>query len=314
MAESLRIAITGGSGFIGSNVVDVLVDAGHSVDVLDVRRPHRPDVGFHPLDITDVDSLTAALRGVDVVFHLAAVSNINDAFARPLDCIAINVAGTTNVWEAARRCGVGRAVLASTVWVYAGAEGLGPLDEETPFHLPSAGHIYTSSKIAAEMIVHNYAELYGQQFTILRYGIPYGPRMRDELVIPLFLRRALDGLTITINGDGSQFRNYVYVADLADAHLRVLGPEARNEVFNLEGTDAVSVRRLAETVRALVGDQVEIEYVPARSGDYAGKTVSADKAQRVLGWSATTPFDEGMRKTFAWYLEHRAGRIATGGE
>jgi hypothetical protein len=102
--------------------------------------------------------------------------------------------------------------LASTVWVYAGAIGPGPFDEETPFHLPGAGHIYTSSKIAAEMVVHNYHELYGQPYTILRYGIPYGPRMRDALVIPQFIRRALEGAPITINGDGSQFRNYVYVA------------------------------------------------------------------------------------------------------
>ncbi len=169
------------------------------------------------------------------MFHLAAVSNVNDAFERPLDCVAINITGTANVWEACRRNGVRRAVLASTVWVYAGARGDGPFDEDTPFHLPSAGHIYTSSKIADELIVHNYAELYNQPFTILRYGIPFGPRMRDALVIPLFVRRALAGETITINGDGSQFRNYVYISDLARAHVLALGPAAENEVFNLEG-------------------------------------------------------------------------------
>jgi UDP-glucose 4-epimerase len=274
--------------------------------VLDVRPPHRADVGFTPLDITDVDALTAAFAGVDSVFHLAAVSNINDAYARPLETVAVNVAGTANVWEAARRCNVARAVLASTVWVYAGARGPGPFDEDTPFHLPSAGHIYTSSKIAAEMIVHNYAELYGQPFTILRYGIPYGPRMRDELVIPEFLRRALDGRPITINGDGSQFRNYVYVADLCDAHLRALAPVAENEVFNLEGTDPVSVLRLAQTVRSIIGDHVAIEHVPARVGDFAGTMVSADKARRLLGWTASTSFDVGMRLTVDSFLAARA--------
>jgi UDP-glucose 4-epimerase len=294
VAEQL-IAITGGAGFIGSHVVDRFVAEGHRVRLLDVVAPHRSDVEFCPLDITDIDALTDALRGVDVVFHLAAVSNINDAFDRPLDTLRINVDGTANVWEAARRCDVRRAVLASTVWVYAGASGSGPFDEETPFHLPSAGHIYTSSKIAAELVVHNYRELYGQAFTILRYGIPYGPRMRDALVIPNFVRKALAGEPIVINGDGSQYRNYVWIADLCDAHIRALAPVAENQVFNLEGTERVTVLDLAETIRAAVGDHVEIRHDPARVGDYHGKDVSADKARRLLGWHASTPFAQGMR-------------------
>jgi UDP-glucose 4-epimerase len=304
--ESLRISITGGSGFIGSHVVDRLADEGHTVTVLDVRPPHRDDVGFRALDIGSPDDLTDALAGEDVVFHLAGVSNVNDAFARPLDTVAINIAGTANVWEAARRNGLRRAVLASTVWVYAGADGIGPLDEDAPFNLPGAGHIYTSSKIAAEMIVHNYDELYGVPFTILRYGIPFGPRMRDELVIPQFVRRALSGEPLVINGDGAQFRNYVYVADLADAHQRVLGPDGLNQVFNLEGQEQVSVRRLAECVRALIGDHVVIEHRPARPGDYAGKEVSAKKVHDALGWEATTPFEDGLRTYLEWHLARAA--------
>ena len=307
MSSERTIAITGGSGFIGSHVVDHLLAAGHAVRVLDVRPPHRPDVAFTETDIVDIDRLTDALRGIDVVFHLAGVSNINDAFARPVETIRINVDGTANVWEASRRAGVGRAVLASTVWVYAGATGPGPFDEDTPFHLPSAGHIYTSSKIAAELIVHNYRELYGQPFTILRYGIPYGPRMRDELVIPAFVRRALAGQPITINGDGSQYRNYVWISDLADAHVRALAPAAQNQVFNLEGAERVSVRHLAETIRDVVGDHVEIVCGPPRPGDYGGKDVSADKAARVLRWSATTSFETGIRDFVDQYRSGPAG-------
>ncbi|MCU1456311.1 MAG: dTDP-glucose 4,6-dehydratase [Actinomycetia bacterium] len=303
MVETRRIAVTGGSGFIGSNVVDALVAAGHTVDVLDVRQPRRTDVGFVKLDITDVDGLTDAFEGVDVVFHLAAVSNINEAFAHPLDAVTVNVTGTANVWEAARRSEVGRAVLASTVWVYSGASGPGPFGEDTPLDPAGMGHIYTSSKVAAEMVVHNYAELYGQAFTILRYGIPYGPRMREELVIPQFIRRALAGEPITVNGDGSQFRNYVYVADLCDAHVRALEPVAENQVFNLEGSEPVSVLRLAEAVRDVIGDHVVIEHVPARVGDYVGKEVSAAKARDLLGWTVSTPFERGIRETIETYLE-----------
>jgi UDP-glucose 4-epimerase len=305
MVEPLEIAVTGGSGFIGSHVVDALAAAGHRLRVVDVRPPHRDDVGFRAVDIVDVAGLTDAFAGVDVVFHLAAVSNINDAFDHPVETVQVNVGGTAAVWEAARRAGVGRAILASTVWVYAGAEGDAPLDEQDPFHLPKAGHIYTSSKISAELIVHNYAELYGQRFTILRYGIPYGPRMREALVIPRFLRVALSGQPLTINGDGSQYRNYVYIGDLAEAHVRALSPVAENEVINLEGIEKVSIRQVAETVRELLGDHVRVVHLPNRVGDYAGKEVSAEKAWRLLGWRATTLFEDGMRRYVDDYLTAR---------
>lgn len=294
-----RIAVTGGSGFIGSHVVDHLVDDGHDVVVLDVRPAHRPDVDALRVEILDLDSLVKATKGCDVVFHLAAVSNVNDAYDDPVGCVNVNVTGTANVWEAARRNGVGRAVFASTVWVYAGAQGE-KVDEESPFFLATAGHVYSSTKMAAEMIVHNYFDLYGQPFTIFRYGIPYGPRMRDELVIPRFVRAGLDGEAIRIEGDGSQYRNYVYIEDLARAHVLALSEEAENEVFNLEGTEPVSIRRIAESVLELLDRRMAIEYVNARQGDYRGRTVSADKAKEVLGWEPRVNFEDGLRRYIEW--------------
>jgi UDP-glucose 4-epimerase len=193
-------------------------------------------------------------------------------------------------------------VLASTVWVYAGAHGDSPLDEDAPFHLPSAGHIYTSSKIASELIAHNYNELYDTPFTILRYGIPFGPRMREQLVIPRFVQMALNGDTITVHGDGSQFRNYVYVEDLADAHVLALSDEAENDVFNLEGAEPITIRRVTEAIRDCLDIPMEVEFGEARPGDYAGKEVSAEKVKRVLGWVPTTTFEDGMRRYLDWYL------------
>ena len=298
----MRIAVTGGSGFIGSHVVDRLSDAGHTLIVLDTRPPHRPDVTYRNVDLSDLGGLVQATRDVDVVFHLAAVSNVNDAYEHPVGTVRVNVTGTVNVFEASRRNGVSRTVLASTVWVYAGAHGDSPLDEDAPFHLPSAGHIYTSSKIASELIAHNYNELYDTPFTILRYGIPFGPRMREQLVIPRFVRMALDGETITVHGDGSQFRNYVYVEDLADAHVLTLSEEGENEVFNLEGAEPITIRRVTEAIRDCLGIPLEVEFGEARPGDYAGKVVSADKVKHVLGWEPTTPFEEGMRRYVDWYL------------
>ena len=300
----MKIAVTGGAGFIGSHVVDQLLDAGHRVVVIDTRSPHRADAAFRDVDITDLAGLVRATAGCDVVFHLAAVSNVNDAQADPVGCIDVNVTGTARVWEAARRNQVGRAVLASTVWVYAAApddDQAGDLTEDTPLAVSGTEHVYTASKISAELVVTSFHELFGQPYTILRYGIPFGPRMRDALVIPRFMTSAQSGTPITIHGDGMQFRNYVYVEDMARAHLLALGDAGINQIFNLEGPAPVSIRHVAETVRDLLNPAMTIEFVPARPGDYAGRKVSAEKAGALLGWRPTTSFDEGMRRYAAWW-------------
>ena len=310
----MKVAVTGGSGFIGSHVVDKLLAAGHRVLVIDRRPPHRPDAAYRDVDITDLNGLLRATAGCDAIFHLAGVANVNDAHADPVGTMEINVVGTARVWEAARRNQVGRAVLASTVWVYASATGEEAADEDTPFRLDGTGHVYTASKLAAELVVTSYADLYDQKYTILRYGIPYGPRMREELVIPRFVRAALAGEKITIHGDGLQYRNYVYVEDMADAHLLTLADEATNQTFNLEGPAPVSIRQVAEVVRSLANPLLHIEFVPARPGDYAGREVSPRKAAELIGWQATTPFEEGMQRYLEWWLgdtdtgSERAGR------
>jgi UDP-glucose 4-epimerase len=304
----MRTLVTGGGGFIGSHVVDRLVAAGHDVHVIDLRPPHRPDVGHIPADINDLDALVDAFAGADAVFHLAAYADVNDVSRDPVDATDANVVGVAKVWEACRRNNVGRAILASTVWVYNGAadDGDGPLDEDAAFRLDDLGHLYTSSKVAAEMVAHSYKTLYGQEFTILRYGIPYGPRMRDALVIPKFVGMALRGEPLTIQGDGSQYRNYVYVEDLAEAHVLALRPEAANQTFNLEGREKISIRAMVESIGAALGRPVDVTYTPARTGDYGGREISADKAERVLGWRAGVRFAEGLRRYVDWHLARDA--------
>lgn len=299
----MRCAVTGGSGFIGSHIVDQLIEAEHQVVVLDYRvKPHRKDVKFVDIDIVDLAAVLEATRGCDYIFHLAAVSNVNQAFQQPAYCAALNALGTVNILEAARQNKVKRVIFASTVWVYTGARE-NDVNEDSPFYMPGAGHIYTSTKIASEFFCHDYWQLYKQLFTILRYGIPYGPRMRDTLVIPIFLKKAFAGEPITITGDGSQYRNFVYIEDLARANVLALSEEATNQTYNLEGIRKVTVREIAETINNLLGGVVKIEYAPARPGDYGGKEVSADKAKRELGWQPLVDFEEGMRRTIEWYKE-----------
>ena len=299
-----KVAVTGGSGFIGSHVVDALIDAGHQVTVIDHRvRPHRADVGYEDVDLMDLSSVLAATRGMEHVFHLAAVSNVNYAYKYPVYTTALNVMGTAHVMEAARINGAKRVYLASTVWVYNGAPSGKPADETVPFYLEGAGHIYTSTKMAAEMICHNYHQLYQVPFTVLRYGIPYGPRMREELLIPIFLKKALNGQALTVSGKGDQYRNFVYVRDMAEAHVLAMKDAAANQTYNLEGRRKVTVLEVAEGLKKLVGDQVKIEFTPERPGDFGGKEISAEKARRDLSWQPSVEFEDGLKRTVEWFRQ-----------
>ena len=298
----MRIVVTGGCGFIGTHVVGRLLEHEHDVVVVDRHlRTAWPDADYLRTDILDLPSLVEAMEDADVVFHLAAVSDVDKAMKDPVGCTDVNVGGTANVLEAARQCGARRVVLASTVWVYGAApDGDGAIPEDAALDPQAVTHVYTAGKIAAEMLVRSYQTMYGLDFTILRYGIPYGPGMRDELVIARFVQQALAGKPLTLSGDGSQFRYYVYVEDLADAHVRALSDTAANQVIALEGTEQVSIRKIAESVRDLIGD-VEIVFQPARVGDFVARPVNAAKAAALLGWSPETPFDEGLKRYLDWH-------------
>jgi UDP-glucose 4-epimerase len=296
----MRIAVTGGAGFIGSHVVDHLVKADHEVLVIDKHgRWRNPGADYLIADLFDTEPIDAALQDREVVFHLAAASDVNDVAADPSLALRLNVEGVGHVLDAARRQGCGRVVLASTVWVYGATVGAGERTEDAPVDLRRAGHLYVSSKLAAEMVMHSYHEMFGQQFTILRYGIPYGPRMRDALVIAKFVRAAMDGQPITVAGTGDQQRNFVYVEDLAEAHVLALSPAAVNQTLALEGDTPVTVTEIAETVQHLVRP-VPITHIPGRTADYDGVTISNRLAKELLNWSPTTPLAEGVRRYLAW--------------
>ncbi|MBV9798215.1 MAG: NAD-dependent epimerase/dehydratase family protein [Solirubrobacterales bacterium] len=298
----MRVLVTGGSGFIGSHVVDKLRERGYEPVIYDLRPSPWHGVNGSPAidtvlgSITDREALERALHSCDAVAHLAAVADVNDVHASPEDAERVNARGTVAVLEAARRAGVKRIVYASTIWVYSDCED-DAVDEDTL--LPAPSHLYTSTKLAGELYCKAYQELYGIDYTILRFGIPYGPRAREAAVIPAFVGKALRGEPLTLAGDGSQSRRFVYVEDLADGVARGIGDAAMNRVYNLASDENVTIRQIAETVRDLVGD-VEIQYTPARPGDFGGKIVCSQRAERELGWSAATPFSEGVKRYVEW--------------
>ena len=302
----MRVAVTGGCGFIGSHVVDHLVKAGHDVLVIDKHeRWLNPEADYVIADLFDTAALDAAVDGREVVFHLAGAADVNEVAADPVLALRLNVEGVGRVLDAARRSGCARVVLASTVWVYGATLGDGERTEDAAIDLRRAGHLYVSTKLAAEMVMHSYRQMYGQEFTILRYGIPYGPRMRDALVVAKFVGAAKEGRPITIAGTGDQQRNFVYVEDLAEAHVLALSPAAANQTLALEGGTPVTVAEIAETVQHLVR-QVPVVHVPGRPADYDGVSISNRLAKELLNWSPTTPLAEGVRKYLAW-LEATGG-------
>jgi UDP-glucose 4-epimerase len=294
------VLVTGGSGFIGSHVVDRLLAAGRRPRIYDLRRsPWHADADTVLGDLCDLDRLCEAMAGCSAVIHLAASADVNEVLADPVEAERRNARGTLQVLEAMRRTNAPRIVYASTIWAYSDTPAECH-DESLPLHPPA--HLYTATKLAGELYCHSYGELYGVEHTILRFGIPYGPRARPAAVVPAFTARALAGEPLTIAGDGSQTRRFVYVEDLADGVVRALAPAAANRTYNLVGSEDTSVREIALAIRDAVGT-AEIVHGPGRTGDFAGAPVSGERAATELGWTASTPFAEGVRRYVDW---HRA--------
>lgn len=298
----MRVLVTGGSGFIGSHIVDKLCDKGIKVRVYDGVLPkYRTDIEFYQGSILDITALGFALSGIDAVFHLAAIADVKDVYNDPYYAESINVRGTMNVLEAMRRANVKRLIFGSTTWVYSEADkNCQVVDEQTSLHAPT--HLYTATKLTGEYYCQSYSKLYGLETTILRYGIPYGPRARDGAVIPIFVKKALQGVPLTIAGDGSQFRKFIYVEDLAEGNVLALKNIAKNKIYNLDGNEKISVAQIAQAIKDIIGD-VKIEFTPARPGDFSGKEVMSELAEKELSWEAKTSFKEGLRKYIAWFRD-----------
>jgi UDP-glucose 4-epimerase len=303
----MKVLVTGGAGFIGSHVVEKLLAQNNEVFVFDLPTtgPAAIPTGavLIPGSILDVETLRVAMVGTDAVYHLAAMADVKDVFEDPVYSEMVNVRGTINVLEAARRCDVGRVIYGSTIWVYSEAE---PeiVDEDTPLNAPT--HLYTATKLTSEYYCVCYDKLYGLDSTILRYGIPYGPRSRDAAVIPSFVSKALRGEPLTIAGDGAQFRQFVYVEDLAEGNVAALKPEAAHRTYNLEGAEKITIRQIAETIQKILGE-VQIEYVEQRPGDFRGKIGISKRAKDELGWEPKVSFEDGVRRYIDWYKTRESG-------
>lgn len=300
--------VTGGAGFIGSHLVEALVQQGDTVRVLDNfstgHRANLADVaGQIELiegSIEDKNAVQTAVEGVDFIFHLAAVVSVPQSMAEPVHTEQINTLGTLNLLAAARDSGVRRLVLSSSCAVYGDDPSL-PKTEISPLRPKSP---YAISKLSAEQYCHLFTESFGLETVVLRYFNVFGPRQDPSSpysgVISIFVNRLSQGQTATIFGDGQQTRDFVFVRDVVRANLLAArGPNAAGQVFNIGTGHQISINRLFSGVARLVNAEVEPDYQPPRHGDIVHSVADASLAARRLDWTAEVLFEEGLRQTIA---------------
>lgn len=292
----MRCLVTGGSGFIGSHLVQKLLASGHEVTVLDLRKPVQ-DVAWRQSDIRDREQVR--MEGFQVVFHLAALANARKCSELPSLCFDTNVVGTLNIVQAALEAEVERVILASTSWV-AGSQVGDTVDEKSSFDLPSVNTVYGASKLSQEMICYSHlGEFRAPNYTILRYGIPYGERMWEGLVVRAFMEMADEQGVVSIMGDGKQYREFLYVGDMCDAQVLALAPIAENKVYNLTGDRPTTVEELA--LEVVTHFPAKLKYIPQARVEPKLRRIKNDLAKSELGWSIATSLSEGIGKCVEWW-------------
>jgi UDP-glucose 4-epimerase len=241
----MKVLVVGGSGFLGSYVVDALLAEGHDAFVFDVRESkylqdkRRMIVG----DILNPNDVAKALRGADAVYNFAAIADLDDCIRQPVDAVRYNILGNTIILDACAKARVKRFLFASTVYVYS-----------------TAGGFYRSTKQASESLIEDYQKYYGLDFTILRFGTPYGPRADHRNSVYRILRQALDKGSIEYPGDGSELREYIHASDCARLSIEALADRYRNERVVLTGHHAIRVSDLFMMVNEILGGSIRIEY------------------------------------------------------
>ena len=302
----MKMLVTGGGGFIGSNVVRALLDRGDDVRVLDNfstgSRANlaglERDVELVEGDLRSYERVHAAVRGVEVVFHQGALPSVPRSVQDPLTTTAVNVEGTLNVLLAARDENVRRIVNASSSSVY-GNTGTLPRTEDQAADPISP---YAVAKLAAERFCTSFSRVYGMEIVSLRYFNVFGPRQdptsQYAAVVPRFIRAIADGEPVTIYDDGEQSRDFTYVDNVVSANLLAAGAAAvSGEILNVATGRSVTVNALADTIGALLDLPVEKRYEPAREADVRASWADVTEAGRVLDYEPLVAFEEGLGRT-----------------
>jgi len=304
--NSCRWLVTGGAGFIGSNLVAALAGRGERVRALDNLVTGRwsnldgiDGVEQVTADVRDPDAVRRACEGVEVVFHEAALCSVPGSLEDPVEYDRVNVGGTVTVLEAARRAGVRRVVLATSAAVY-GDDPRVPKTEDMPVAPKSP---YALNKYVAERYLKLYAEAHGLQTIGLRYFNVFGPNQLPTgayaAAIPRFLDAALRGRELEIFGDGEQTRDFCYIADVVRANVMAGTSDRvfRGDVMNIAGGRSVSINALVKRLEPALGREVRWRYAPARAGDVRDSLADIGRARALLGWEPQVAWEQGLRPT-----------------
>jgi nucleoside-diphosphate-sugar epimerase len=317
------VLVTGGSGFIGSHLVEALIQRGVAVRVLDnLTTGHRanlagalahPDglrtITFIEGDLTDRKTVQEAVTGVEYVLHQAALPSVQRSVEDPVTSNLVNVEGTLNVLVAAREAGVRRVVYASSSSVYGDSPHL-PKVESMPTNPLSP---YAVSKLAAEAYCRVFTRVYGLETVSLRYFNVFGPRQDPNslyaAVLPRFIEALLGKQPAVIYGDGMQSRDFTYIENVVQANLLALNAVGvGGETFNIACGESVNLQAVLQCLAEFSSQVVEPEYQAPRTGDVKHSLADISKAERMLGYRPVIPFREGLKRTFEFFRQRRASR------
>jgi UDP-glucuronate 4-epimerase len=317
-----RVLVTGAAGFIGSHLVEALAARGDDVVGIDnfdpfydrgmkeanLREAASERLRFHEQDILEVGRLAALLTPETVLVHLAAKAGVRPSIADPTGYARANVEGTAAVLEAARRAGVSRVVFGSSSSVYGDTTPV-PFREDAPSVDPVSP--YAATKRAGELLVRAAASLHGFRAASLRFFTVFGPRQRPDLAIHAFARRMADGRPLILFGDGTQARDYTYCDDIAAGAVAAVDWTADApvgmDVFNLGGSRPLPLKVLVGELSSAMGITPVLQWAPMQPGDVQLTCADVEKARRVLGFEARTPFAEGIQRFAAWFRRAYAG-------
>lgn len=307
--------VTGGAGFIGSNIVEELVRRSEKVRVLDNLAtghienlaPLMGKISWHQADIRQLESIRPDFEGVDYVVHLAAIPSVPRSVADPLTSNSVNIDGTLNVLVAARDAGAKRVVFAASSSAYGDHPSLPRVETQEPRPLSP----YALTKLTGEYYCRIFSQVYGLETVALRYFNIFGPRQSPDSpysgVLSLFISAYMEGKTPTIFGDGEQSRDFTYVQNTVDATLRACtAPEASGRVVNVGTGEHHTLNETIKILNRIFGVEVIARYDAARTGDVQHSHANISLAHKVLGYEPQVRFEEGLNNTVAWFRSSRA--------
>jgi UDP-glucuronate 4-epimerase len=315
----MKVLVTGGAGFIGSHVVERLLQLDHEVSIIDdlndfyspeLKRSNLTSIAetgrvrFYENDIRDVEDVFRIVKETspEIIIHLAARAGVRPSLENPLLYEAVNVSGTMVLLEACRTLGVRKFVFASSSSIYGVADRI-PFSEDDSLNLPISP--YAATKISGEKVCYTYSHLYGLQVACLRFFTVYGPRQRPDLAIRKFTEMIDTNQPIPVFGDGSSGRDYTYIDDIVDGILAAVHLDSSYDVFNLGNAHPVTLMVLIETIEKSLGKKARLRWLPPQPGDVPITYADISKATTMLGYSPTTSFTQGIDKFVNWYLTQK---------